>query len=38
MSRDEVGFQEKIIKELYENQRERHGYEEDWGLVIMEMN
>ena len=36
MSKEDVGFQEKIVKELFENQRERHGYEEDWGLVVMD--
>ena len=37
-SGEDVGYQEKIIKELYENQRERHGYEEDWGLVVTNLN
>lgn len=34
----QLGFQEQIIDELYKNQKERHGYEEDWGLVVLKMN
>ena len=36
MSKEDVGFQEQIVKELFANQKERHGYEEDWGLVVMD--
>lgn len=38
MDRQEVGYQEKIVQELLENQRTRHGFEEDWGLVVTQMN
>lgn len=37
-AKDTIGYQEQIFRELYENQRQRHGFEEDWGLVIEEMN
>lgn len=35
---DKIGYQEEIIKELYQNAKERHGYEEDWGLIVMKLN
>ena len=33
-----LGFQEQIYKELFKNQRNRHGDEEDWGLVVADLN
>ena len=27
-----------MIKELYTNEKERHGFEDDWGLVIQKLN
>lgn len=38
LSKREIGYQEQMIRELYQNEKERHGYEEDWGLVIQKMN
>lgn len=38
MSSKEVGYQERIVQDLLENQRQRHGFEEDWGLVVTQMN
>lgn len=35
---DQIGHQEQIIKELYQNAKERHGYEDDWGLVVTRLN
>lgn len=34
--RGQLGFQDQIIEELYKNQKERHGYEEDWGIVVLD--
>ena len=31
---NKIGYQEDIIQELYDIVKERHGYEEDWGLVL----
>lgn len=36
ISRGQLGFQDQIIDELYKNQKERHGYEEDWGIVVLD--
>ena len=38
MKDDNVGYQEQIIKELYLNAKERHGMEDDWGLVVKKLN
>ena len=34
----QVGYQEQIIQELYEIAKDRHGYEDDWGLVVQKIN
>ena len=38
MKDDQVGYQEKITKELYLNMKERHAFEDDWGMVIHNVN
>ena len=38
MKDDKIGYQEQIIKELYLNAKERHGMEDDWGLVVKKLN
>jgi len=38
MKDDKIGYQERIIKELYLNAKERHGMEDDWGIVVEKLN
>lgn len=33
-----MGFQEDIIQQLYELIKHNHGYEDDWGMVIEQLN
>ena len=35
---DKIGYQDRIVKELYLNAKERHGYEDDWGMVVQRLN